>query len=120
MIAPLRVRKVALLVILLSMVATGFYWWQLSRAGDQLRSKTIDQAELRARQLNGAVANQVSMLIRYVDFAAEELGEAYTPGKLNEFSKQVNEIKERFPEQSLLQIAVIDAKGYLAYSNLGA
>jgi diguanylate cyclase (GGDEF)-like protein/PAS domain S-box-containing protein len=119
MIAPIRVRKIAILVILLSTVATGFYWWQISKAGDQLRSETHAQAELRARQLNDAVASQVAMLIRYVDFAAQELGEAYIPGKLDKFGEQVKKIEGRFPEQSLLQIAVIDAKGYLAYSNLG-
>ncbi|ADE12252.1 bifunctional diguanylate cyclase/phosphodiesterase [Sideroxydans lithotrophicus] len=119
MIAPIRVRKIAMLVTLLSLVATGFYWWQLSKAGDQLRSETLAQAELRARQLNDSVAQQVAILIRYVDFAAQELGETYIDGKLSEFRKQVDEVEERFPEQSLLQIAVIDAQGYLAYSNLG-
>ncbi len=119
MIAPLRVRRIALLVILLCLVATGLYWWQLFKAGDQLRTETVKQAELRAQQLNDAMADRVAILIRYVDFAALELAEDYSPRKLDEFDNEVHKIKQRFPPESLLQLAVIDAKGYLAYSNLG-
>ena len=119
MITPLRVRKIGLLVVLLSLAASGFYWWQIENAGNQLRSETVAQAELRAKQLNGAVADQVAILIRYVDFAAQELAENYVPGKDKAFLDQAHKIEQRFPAQSLLQIAVIDAKGYLANSTLG-
>ena len=119
MITPLRIRIVVSLVVILSLVASGLYWWQISIAEKQLRSETVAQAELRARQLNGAVAEQVAILIRYVDFAVQELASAYQPDKLGEFARQVERIGQRFPEDSLIQIAVIDAKGYLAYSNLG-
>lgn len=119
MITPLRVRKIGLLVVLLSLAASGFYWWQIENAGNQLRSETVAQAELRAKQLNGAVADQVAILIRYVDFAAQELAENYVPGKDKAFLDQAHKIEQRFPPQSLLQIAVIDAKGYLAHSTLG-
>lgn len=119
MITPLRVRKIAILVVLLSLAASGFYWWQIGTAGNQLRSETVAQAELRAKQLNGAVADQVSILIRYVDFAAQELAENYVPGKPALFLDQARKIEQRFPPQSLLQIAVIDGKGFLAASSLG-
>lgn len=119
MATPLHIKRIAFLVVLLSFTASGLYWWQLFSAENQLRSETIAQAELRARQLNGAVADQVGMLIRYVDFAAQELAESYEPGKSREFLIQATEIAERFPPQSLLQIAVIDGNGFLAASSLG-
>ncbi|MDO8988942.1 MAG: EAL domain-containing protein [Sideroxyarcus sp.] len=119
MTKALRARKIALLVILLSLVASGLYWWQLSNSGNQLRTETVAQAQLRARQLNGAVAEQVAILIRYVDFAAQELAEAYTPGRTAEFAIHTRKVEQRFPAKSLLQLAVIDARGYLAYSTLG-
>lgn len=119
MITPLRVRKIAILVILLSLVASGFYWWQLFKAEDQLRTETITQTELRARQLNDSVADKIDLLIRYVDYAALELAESYSPGRLHELGDQIHKIEQRFPPKSLLQLAVIDAKGYLEYSNLG-
>ncbi len=119
MTPPLRIRRIAFLVALLSLLASGLYWKQIFSAEQQLRSETIAQAELRARQLNGAVADQVAILIRYVDFAALELAETYEPGKSGEFLRQASKIEQLFPPHSLLQIAVIDAKGYLAVSTLG-
>ena len=119
MATPLRIRRIAFVVVLLSLLASGLYWGQIFSAEKQLRSETITQAQLRARQLNGAVADQVAILIRYVDFAAQELAESYTPGKSGEFLNQAYKIEQRFPPNSLLQIAVIDAKGYLAVSTLG-
>ena len=91
-------------------MASGFYWWQLLSAEKQLRSETTTQAHLRARQLNGAVADQVSIFIRYVDFAVQELAASYAPDNLREFNVQVQKIGQRFPEESLIQIAVIDAQ----------
>jgi len=116
---PLRIRNIALLVICLSLVATGLYWWQLANNGNQLRSETVAQAQLRAKQLNGAVAEQVTLLLRDVDFAAQELAGVYALGNKAAFSQQVQQIGQRFPAQSLIQIAVINTSGYLVYSNLG-
>ncbi|HLP98056.1 MAG TPA: EAL domain-containing protein [Sideroxyarcus sp.] len=115
----LRTKKITWLIILLALVSTVLYWWQLTRSAEQLRSETVAQAELRARQLNSAVAGQVAILIRYVDFAVQELAEGYAPKNMREFDVQVRKIEQRFPQGSLLQIGVIDAKGYLVYSNLG-
>jgi diguanylate cyclase (GGDEF)-like protein len=100
-------------------MTSGFYWWQIFSAENQLRSETITQAELRAKQLNGAVADQVAILIRYVDFAAQEIAETYVPGNSRQFLGEASKIEQRFPLHSLLQIAIIDAKGYLAASTLG-
>ena len=119
MMSPFRIRNIALLVIWLSLVATGLYWWQLANNGNQLRSETVAQAQLRARQLNGSVADQVALLMRYVDFAAQELAGAYALGNMAAFNQQVRQMEQRFPAQSLIQIGVIDASGVLVYSSLG-
>jgi PAS domain S-box-containing protein len=115
----LQFRKIAFLVVLLSLLASSLYWWQLTSNGRQLRKETLAQAELRGKQLNGSVADQISTLIRYIDFAAQELATSHGESTAGEFDLKARQIEQRFPEQSLLQIAVIDAKGYLAYSNLG-
>jgi PAS domain S-box-containing protein len=115
----LQFRKIALLVVLLSLLASSLYWWQLSSNGRQLRKETVAQAELRGKQLNGSVADQISILIRFIDFAAQELAASHGVTTAPEFDQKARQIERRFPEQSLLQIAVIDAKGYLSYSNLG-
>ncbi|MFH0934236.1 MAG: EAL domain-containing protein, partial [Pseudomonadota bacterium] len=95
------------------------YWWQLTRSADQLRSETLAQAELRARQLNGAVTEQVAILVGFADQAAQELAEAYVPDRPLAFDPLVRRVAQRFPDGSVLQIGVIDEQGYLAYSNLG-
>jgi PAS domain S-box-containing protein len=115
----IQFRIIALLVVSLLLLASGLYWWQLSSNGHQLREESIAQADLRGKQLNGSVADQISILIRYIDFAAQELAGAHGESTALEFDQKARQIEQRFPEQSLLQIAVIDAKGYLAYSNLG-
>ena len=112
-------RKTAIFVVILALLISTLYLEQISRAGIQLRNETIHQAQLRARQLTGSVAEQTATLIRYLDFAAQELGDSYAHDTAAEFATKAPAISQRFPEQSLLQIAVIDASGYLRYSNLG-
>ncbi len=116
---PIQFGKVAGLVVLLSLFASGLYWRQLSNAEDQLRSETIAQAELRGMQLNGALAGQIALLFRGIDVAATELGEGYADDRSGRFATLVRRIEQRFPAGSLLQIAVIDGNGWLAYSSLG-
>lgn len=118
MINPRYIKRIIYLVMLLSLLASGMLWWQTINAEDELRSETIAQAGLRAKQLNSAVADQVGLLVRYVDFAAQELAEAYALGKQKEFLAQARKIENRFPAQSLLQLAVIGADGYIAASTL--
>ncbi|MFZ2266688.1 MAG: ATP-binding protein [Azonexus sp.] len=112
-------RTLALLIIVLSLFASAMYWWQLEKTATQLREETLAQADLRAAQLNSAVAGEIAILIRYIDFAAQELGRAYQDGQIAGFDAEVRRIEARFPERSLLQIGIIDSKGYLSYSSLG-
>ncbi|MFZ2854121.1 MAG: ATP-binding protein [Rhodocyclaceae bacterium] len=119
MASPTKIGRIALLLVFLSLLVSGLYWWQLVNSAKQLRSETVAQAELRGQQLNRAVSNEIALLIRYIDIAAQELASSYQPGKPEEFDSRARQVERRFPEKSLLQIAVIDAQGYLAYSNLG-
>jgi len=118
MINPRHIDRIIRLVVVLAVLASGLLWWQTWNAGNKLRSETIAQAGLRATQLNSAVADQVALLIRYVDFAAQELAEAYLQGKEKAFLAQARKVGNRFPSESLLQIAVIGADGYIRASTL--
>ena len=115
--SPLR--KIALSIIALLVLLSGLYLHQIAGTGAQLRSETTTQAALRARQLTGSVADQIAILIRYIDFAAQELAETYAGDTAAEFAVKAPKISQRFPDNALLQIAVIDATGYLNYSSLG-
>lgn len=115
--SPLR--KIALTIVVLLLLFSGLYLQQIAGTGAQLLSETTTQATLRARQLTGSVADQIAILVRYIDFASQELAETYVEESASEFAAKAPKIGHRFPAGSLMQIAVIDAKGYLSYSNLG-
>ena len=115
--SPLR--KIALAIVVLLLLFSGLYLQQIAGTGAQLLSETTTQATLRARQLTGSVADQIAILVRYIDFASQELAETYVEESASEFAAKAPKIGQRFPAGSLMQIAVIDAKGYLSYSNLG-
>ena len=114
--SPLR--KIALLVIALLLTVGGLYFWQASEAETRLRREATQQAELRAKQLTAAVAEQTAILLRYIDFAAQELAEDYVESAAD-FSKKVPQITQRFPNKALMQVAITDAQGELLYSSLG-
>lgn len=114
--SPLR--KIALLVITLLFTVGGLYFWQVSEAETQLRREATQQAELRAKQLTASVAEQTAILLRYIDFAAQELAENYVESAAN-FPGKAQQITQRFPNKALMQISVADAQGELLYSSLG-
>lgn len=106
-------------VFLLAM--TGFYWWHLMDSGEKLRQDTMVQADLRARQVNDALSEAISMLFLHVDGALVNLIDFYRINNgTRAFDQQAQVLLDRFPAGSVMQVAVIDAAGYLKYSNLGS
>ena len=117
---PLRqIFLVALPALLLLAALTGVYWWHLYSSGKDLRQATLDNAIYRAHQVNSAVSDDVSMLFFNADEATQNLVEFYTQNPIEQFSKQAEVLTHRFPEGSLLQLAVIGPDGFLKFSNLG-
>ena len=111
---------VALPALVLLATLTGVYWWHLYDSSKDLRQATLDNATLRARQVNGAVSEAVSMLFFNADEAIQNLVTFYLQNTMSNFSQQAEVLTHRFPEGALLQLAVIGADGYLKYSNLGS
>jgi hypothetical protein len=93
--SPLR--KIALTIVALLLLFSGLYLQQIARTGAQLRSETTTQATLRARQLTGSVADQIAILVRYIDFASQELAETYVEESASEFAAKAPKIGQRFP-----------------------
>lgn len=106
-------------MLVLLLAATGLFWWYLFSSGEKLRGETLKQAELRALQVNTALAEAVSMLFFNIDEAAHTLVQSYRAGSMDSLQKEVDSVYARFPEGALLQIAVIGADGYASYSSLG-
>lgn len=117
---PLRqLFLVAMPARLLLAALTGMYWWHLYSSGKDLRQATLDNAIYRAHQVNSAVSEAVSMLFFNADEASQNLVEFYKQNSIEQFSKQAEVLTHRFPEGSLLQLAVIGPDGFLKFSNLG-
>ncbi len=120
--SPLSLRHVVVVtlpVLFLLLVLTGVYWWHLLASGENLRRATIENAQLRGHQVNGALSEAVSMLFFNADEAVQSLVAFYQRNKVEEFNRQAQVLTRRFPSGSVLQVAVIGADGYLEYSNLG-
>ncbi len=107
----------ATLAILLAV--TALQWWQLESSTRQVREETLAQVRLRATEVTGSAAELIDMLFLNADAASRDLVRAYASGPGLAFDTQVRHVAGRLPSNSLLQVAVIDADGYLAYSNLG-
>ena len=109
--------QVSAFIILLMVVGTVLYWWQLTSLATKLRTEALSQAAFRSQQVNAALAGQISMLFKQVDIAADEIGDAYGPHNFAAFDTNVRKEISRLPAQSVIQVSVINDKGYLVYSN---
>ncbi len=112
-------RSLAVATLAFLLVVTGLQWWQLESSTQRVREETLAQAKLRATEVTGSAAELVEMLLLQVDVASRDLVRAYASANGTSFDNQVQQVAQRMPANSLLQAAVIDADGYLAYSNLG-
>jgi len=110
---------ISLLLVALSVLASGLYWWQLSRSATRLREETLTQAGFRAKQVVGATSEQISSLFHSIDVATQELTQTFEYADRSAFDKVARRIEQSLPAGSVLQIGVVDASGYLVYSNLG-
>ncbi len=106
-------------VVLLLALMSAALWSQHAQSAARLREETTAQARLRAAQVTSAVSSAVSLLFRTVDMTARELAGRYAQDRGLGFDERARQAIERLPPGSVLQVAVIGADGYLAYSNLG-
>lgn len=109
---------VCILVLLLLGLSLGL-WTQHEQSAQRLRQETAAQVELRGTQVISAVTASVALLFRTVDVASQRLANSFEPGKAPGFDAAVQATVEQLPPGAVLQVAVIDADGYLAYSSLG-
>lgn len=114
-----QVVVVTLPALVLLLILTGVYWWHLLGSGEHLRRATLENAQLRGHQVNGALSEAVAMLFFNTDEAVQSMVAFYQRNKVQEFNEQAWVLTQRFPQGSVLQVAVIGADGYLEYSNLG-
>ena len=115
---PQKTAPKTIIFLCLSLV-TAMFWWYLLGSAQTLRDEATSQAKLRAQQVNTAVSQAVSMLFLNVDQATVRMATSYRRNGRHIPSAELDLIIKKFPEGAVLQIAAIDAQGYLAYSSLG-
>ena len=114
-----QITYVGLPTLVVLLVMTVVFWLDRFDSEERLRQETMTQAELRARQVNNALSEAVSMLFLNVDGTLDSFIDLYGADKgKGAFDQQVQAILKKFPTGSVIQVAVIDAKGYLSYTNL--
>ena len=111
-------RLVAALVIALVSLALGWQCWQLWLSHDDERRHVITDTEQRAAQLATAVASRVEVLVRSTDFVLQELRIDYGTGE-STFRVLAESLVSTFPERSLLDFAITDVSGKVAYHSGG-
>lgn len=105
--------------IVVLVLVTGLQWWQLEYSTSRVREESLTQARLRAAEVTDVASEVIAMLFRSVDIAARDLTFAYLDSDKQPFGPRAQRAIDRLPPDSVLQVAMIDANGYLAYSNLG-
>jgi hypothetical protein len=114
-ITPLHLA--ALLVMLAAVVACALYWTRLGESHARLRGDAVARLDRHSLQLAEAVAGQASHLVRGIDFALRHIRDEWAEGR--PIDGDVRLALEAYPAGALLQVAIIAADGYLAYSSLG-
>ncbi len=101
------------------LLLTGLYWWNLLSSAHQLRRETLNQAQLRATQVNSAASEVISMLFLNIELTTLQLIDDYEQDPGPAFNQKVAQITRQLPAGAVLQVGVIGADGYLEYSSLG-
>jgi C4-dicarboxylate-specific signal transduction histidine kinase len=109
---------IAILIFLLSGISSTLYWWQFENSAVQLREETLRQSAIRAKQVNGAVAEQISMLFFNIDAVLRGFVEHYATNDEAAFHSEVRRVESQLPSEAIFQVAVIDANGYVVASKL--
>lgn len=102
---------------LVTLLALGGYWQRLEVRHQQMRADTLARTEQVAGQLAGGVSEQMAAVVRSVDFVVENLRSEQAEG-VDSLNQAVRSAYATFPPGALLQVGVIDADGFLSYSNL--
>jgi diguanylate cyclase (GGDEF)-like protein/PAS domain S-box-containing protein len=113
-----RLNRLALLMFAITVGLCSFYWWQLMESHRQTREKITRQTEQHAGQFADAVAQQISTLVRSVDYALREMRDDYASGDMKELENSKRFFLDSFPTGSIAHIGVINSDGYLIWSNL--
>ncbi|MBW7900302.1 MAG: diguanylate cyclase [Rhodocyclaceae bacterium] len=94
------------------------YWWSLAVNHKSMREDTVRQAEIRAAQSADAMAQQIAMLVRGIDYVLQTLSKEYLLQHRSGFDRLARGVVKDYPAGAIVQISVVDAQGMLRYTSL--
>ncbi|WP_109041380.1 diguanylate cyclase [Azospira sp. I13] len=109
-------------IVVTTLLALGGYWYSLLSSHARMRADTMANLQRVSGQIGGGVSEQMSAVVRGLNYVMENLRLEYVDKHLTQrrsFDQGVRAALRAFPSGALAQVGVIDAKGYLDYSNLG-
>lgn len=95
------------------------YWYRLESSHDQMRAETLSRLQTASQQLANGVSEQMAAVVRGADLVLQRLRVDYEMGRPS-FEQGIRATYNAFPADSLLHVGVVDARGYLIYSNEGS
>ncbi len=98
-------------------LACAVYWVLLLETHRNWVADSEHQVELRSQQMASALALQVSTLMAGLDVVSRNLAAEYLRGDTQAFLHSTQVAIETFPEGSIVQITVADARGNVVYSS---
>lgn len=110
---------VALPLLVGLLLLTFLMWWTIITAGNALRDQTLATASLRARQVDDAIAESVSMFFDHADGLLTILSQTYAAANDENFDRVAQNILTNFDNESSARIFVISPDGYVRYSSKG-
>ncbi|HEY6896328.1 MAG TPA: diguanylate cyclase [Rhodocyclaceae bacterium] len=113
-----RLHGMAAVVLLVTLLMDGLYWTQLLDSQVRVRTETSNQIGLRAQQLADAVAWQARATVGSVDLALRHLRDHHSSATdAAGLALAAEAARAALPAGYVVQIALIDATGYLAWSS---
>ncbi|MEW6164918.1 MAG: PAS domain S-box protein [Pseudomonadota bacterium] len=112
-----RLRLFAVATLLLTLLAVGAYVWRQDADSRRLREATLRHGEEHAAQVAEALAEQTAATMLTIDSAVRHLRDESAEG--HEIDSDVRTIYDTFPPNTVAQIGIIGADGYLAWSSVG-
>ncbi|PWF23174.1 sensor domain-containing diguanylate cyclase [Corticimicrobacter populi] len=106
--------------LLVLVACFAIYVTMLMRGIDEQRIRVEHDTYLRAAQMSNLLAQQMEALVSGLDYALKDLANSYQAGNKLGFEEGVATMQNTFPEGTITQISIADARGTLLYSSLGS
>ncbi|MES2717291.1 MAG: ATP-binding protein [Pseudomonadota bacterium] len=108
-------RRLAVGLPLVGLLATALYIWRMESAHDALMATTLEQASDRAQQLAAAKAQQVEALLVGADLALRQFRSQYSSGGPSVADAAARAVIDAMPEGAVQAFSVADASGRVLY-----